>query len=143
VSTANMFSTYRLDITAINGDDEGLMQIAELQLFGELGDKVEVAYPPTSVDSKTTTITDFALWQNYPNPFNPTTTIEFALPKADKVKLTIYDILGRKIATLLDERMEAGVHTVTFDAGKFSSGVYIYSLKASDRTMHKKMMLIK
>ncbi|MBN1481759.1 T9SS C-terminal target domain-containing protein [candidate division KSB1 bacterium] len=88
-------------------------------------------------------VTEYELSQNYPNPFNPSTTIEFAIPQADKVKLTIYDILGRQVAVLVDERMEAGRHAVSFDARRFASGVYLYSLQTSEQTMNKKMMFIK
>ncbi|MBN1482462.1 T9SS type A sorting domain-containing protein [candidate division KSB1 bacterium] len=143
VSTSRMFSTYRLDITAINGDDEGLMQIAELQIFGELGQKVDVVYPPTSVETKDKVVTAFQLHQNYPNPFNPTTTISFSLPRNEQVKLTIFDILGREVVTLIDEKMTAGLHNVTFDAAQYASGVYFYHLKAGEHIFQKKMMLIK
>jgi regulation of enolase protein 1 (concanavalin A-like superfamily) len=87
--------------------------------------------------------TEFALNQNYPNPFNPTTTINFELPRDVKVKLTIYDILGREVTTLVDEQMEAGIHNVQFDAARYASGVYFYHLKAGDRVFSKKMMLLK
>ena len=86
---------------------------------------------------------EFALSQNYPNPFNPTTTIEFALPQDSKIKLTVFDILGREVVTLVDENMEAGYHNVTFDAARYASGVYFYRLKAGDHIFQEKMMLIK
>ncbi|RQW02925.1 DUF4397 domain-containing protein [candidate division KSB1 bacterium] len=85
----------------------------------------------------------FNLAQNYPNPFNPTTTIEFALPIDSQVKLTIFDILGREVVTLVDEKMQAGLYNVNFDAARYASGVYFYRLKAGDRIFQKKMMLIK
>lgn len=88
-------------------------------------------------------VTTYELSQNYPNPFNPSTTIEFAIPQADRVKLTIYDILGRQVAILVDERMEAGRHAVTFDASKFATGVYLYSLETAEKTINKKMMFVK
>jgi hypothetical protein len=87
--------------------------------------------------------TEFALNQNYPNPFNPTTTINFALPKDVQVKLTVFDILGREVVTLVDEKMEAGLHNVSFDAARYASGVYFYHLKAGDRVFSRKMMLLK
>jgi hypothetical protein len=85
----------------------------------------------------------FALMQNYPNPFNPTTTINFTLASASNVKLIVYNILGQKVATLVDSRLTAGAHTVQFDARKYSSGVYIYSIEAGDFRSSKKMLLIK
>jgi hypothetical protein len=85
----------------------------------------------------------FSLDQNYPNPFNPTTTIRFSLAKASNVKLTVYNILGQKIAPLVDGYMSAGPQSVVFDASRFSSGVYSYRLEAGSFTKVAKMMLIK
>jgi predicted outer membrane repeat protein len=81
--------------------------------------------------------------RNYPNPFNATTTIIFALPEPQDVKLTIYDLLGRNIQTLPDEYREAGSHAVTFDASDISSGVYFYRLQAGDMVETKRMVLLK
>ena len=85
----------------------------------------------------------FSLSQNYPNPFNPTTIISFALPKAENVKLFIYNMLGEKIAELVNENMSAGNHSVSFDASKFVSGIYIYRVSAGQNIVTKKMMLLK
>ncbi len=85
----------------------------------------------------------FELEQNYPNPFNPTTTIEFALPQSGEVKLKVFDMLGREVATLIDDRKNAGRHKVQFDASSLSSGVYFYRLKAGDKAQINKMTLIK
>ncbi len=85
----------------------------------------------------------FALAQNYPNPFNPTTTINFSVGKASNVKLTVYNLLGQKVATLLDNRMDPGTYAVQFDARNFASGVYFYRLQAGDFTSSKKMLLLK
>ncbi|MDD8017817.1 MAG: T9SS type A sorting domain-containing protein [Bacteroidota bacterium] len=86
---------------------------------------------------------EFALHQNYPNPFNPSTTIEFALPIQSNVTLTVYNVLGQEIATLVNEPMKAGKQSVTFDASRFSSGVYFYRLNAGQFNSIKKMMLLK
>lgn len=85
----------------------------------------------------------FSLSQNYPNPFNPSTTINYDLPKASVVKLTVFDILGRKVATLANERKEAGYHQVVFDARALASGVYLYRLEAGNNIFIKKLTLIK
>ncbi len=89
----------------------------------------------------------FMLNQNYPNPFNPTTTISFNLPKQQHVTLEVFNILGQKIVTLLNEIKPAGTHTVNFDAssagGGLNSGFYIYKLAAENFTQIKKMTLIK
>lgn len=90
----------------------------------------------------------FSLGQNYPNPFNPTTTISFALPKAEKVELKIYNILGQEVTTLLDEDKPAGVHQVVWDGtdkdGRFvSSGLYFYKLEAASFREVKRMVFLK
>ncbi|MFQ3596838.1 MAG: T9SS type A sorting domain-containing protein [Chloroherpetonaceae bacterium] len=86
---------------------------------------------------------EYALNQNYPNPFNPTTVIEFILPTADNVSLKIYDVLGREVATLLNERRNAGVHRVNFNAANLSSGTYFYRMQSGGFTQTKKMILVK
>jgi photosystem II stability/assembly factor-like uncharacterized protein len=86
------------------------------------------------------------LYDNYPNPFNPITKITFELPKDGKVKLVIYDILGRKIKTLVNELKQAGRYTVEFNGNNYASGVYFYRIQVEEGknyTSVKKMMLIK
>ena len=85
----------------------------------------------------------FELSQNYPNPFNPVTTISFSVPEASEVKLTIYNILGEEVASLVNGFKETGVHTVDFNASQFNSGFYIYRLEAGKFVQVKKMMLVK
>ncbi|GEM_PF-4759393 len=85
----------------------------------------------------------FALSNNYPNPFNAQTNISFDLPKASKVNLTIYNLLGQKVKTLVDKSLPAGQHTVIWDAGNYASGVYFYKLQAGDFVTTKKMNLLK
>ena len=84
------------------------------------------------------------LQQNYPNPFNPTTTIAFGIPESGKVTLEVFDVLGRKVATLINgENKVAGRHTVNFDAQNLASGMYIYRLQAGNSIITKKLTLIK
>ena len=85
----------------------------------------------------------FELYQNYPNPFNPTTTIKFNLPEAGMVKLTLFNILGQQIRTLVNEFQESGVHTINFDATELNSGMYIYKIESGSFTQTRKMTLIK
>ena len=86
---------------------------------------------------------DYNLSQNYPNPFNPVTNINFALPFDGKVTITIYDITGREVKTLVNDFQPAGYHTLQFDASSFASGVYFYRILAGDFSAIKKMLLIK
>jgi hypothetical protein len=85
---------------------------------------------------------DFVLQQNYPNPFNPSTNINFSLPKSAFVKLQVLDVLGNEVATLINGRLEAGPHQVSFAPQKLSSGVYFYRLQAGDFSTMKKMVLM-
>jgi hypothetical protein len=83
------------------------------------------------------------LQQNYPNPFNPSTRIEFAVPTASAVRLTVFDALGRTVATLADEVLPAGVHMRDFDASGFSGGVYFVRMSAGAFTATRQMVLLK
>ena len=85
----------------------------------------------------------FFLDQNYPNPFNPQTTIDFGLPEDGLVKLEVFNILGRKVATLVDSKMEAGYHSVVWNGVSLSSGVYFYKIQAGDNVMIKKCIMMK
>ena len=84
-----------------------------------------------------------ALAQNYPNPFNPVTQIAFELPESAQMKLEVFDLTGRKVATLADGQTQAGRHTITFDASHLSSGIYLYRLQASGKVITKKLTLVK
>ena len=87
--------------------------------------------------------TNFVLFQNYPNPFNPTTVISYQLPKVSNVSLKIFDVLGREVATLVNQKQSAGKYSVTFDGSRLPSGVYFYRLVAGSFVSVKKLMLIK
>ncbi len=104
---------------------------------------LEIIPSPTSADGESDLPQTFALEQNYPNPFNPTTSIRYKLPEAADVRLDVYSVLGQRVASLVNSRMEAGSHQVSFDASSLSSGVYIYRLQAGDTVLTRKMMLIK
>jgi hypothetical protein len=85
----------------------------------------------------------YKLRQNYPNPFNPTTSIEFAIFKSGHVTLKVYDLLGKEVATLVDEEKAPGNYRVTFSAQELASGTYFYTLRSGSYTAMKKMMLVK
>jgi hypothetical protein len=87
--------------------------------------------------------TDYQLFQNYPNPFNPITIIRYSIPQTGNVKLVIYDILGRKVKTLIDEFKSTGTYEISFDAGSLASGVYFYQLKAGEFIQTNKMILLR
>ncbi|MBL1213045.1 MAG: T9SS type A sorting domain-containing protein [Ignavibacteriae bacterium] len=106
---------------------------------------------PTGIDDDKNLIADeFMLYQNYPNPFNPVTTIKYTIPALGvgnenfrSIQITIFDILGRKIKTLVSEQKPAGTYEVQFDASQLSSGVYFYQLSAGSFIQTKKLMLLK
>jgi hypothetical protein len=85
----------------------------------------------------------FILEQNYPNPFNPATNIRFSIAKAGSVSLTVYDILGKKVATLVNEYLEPGTYTSTFSAQSLSSGLYFYQLRTGNNAETKKMVILR
>jgi hypothetical protein len=98
---------------------------------------------PSDVDDDFVLLTDYYLFQNYPNPFNPLTTIKYQVPSISKVSLKIYDVLGREIATLVNEEKSAGRYEVVLNASAYASGVYLYRLAAGSFSEIKKMLLIK
>ena len=86
----------------------------------------------------------FALFQNYPNPFNPTTVISYQLPAVSEVDLSIYNILGQKVTTLVSEKQPAGTYKVEWDASSFSSGIYLYRLETDKGFVQsRKLILLK
>jgi hypothetical protein len=91
----------------------------------------------------TETPSKYSLWQNYPNPFNPTTNIKFSIIKAEQVNLIVYDIQGREVQTLVNERLKPGTYEATFDGSQLTSGVYFYKLITDGFSETKKMLLIK
>ena len=97
----------------------------------------------TGVNDKSQSVFNFKLEQNYPNPFNPTTTIRYRIPETGLVTLKVYDILGREVATLVNEERISGSYEVEFDGSNLSSGVYFYRMRAGDFIDTKKFVLIK
>jgi hypothetical protein len=95
----------------------------------------------TETDNKV--VTDFKLSQNYPNPFNPETSIKFKIPQTSHIKLTVYDVLGKEVETLMDETLEPGTYNETFNGKNLSSGMYIYRLQTENSNVSGKMLLMK
>jgi Ca-activated chloride channel homolog len=140
-----------LDLIAVMGEQKELVdQVVALSM------KYSVLTPytaflivePTATGSTGVTPvnglpTTIALGQNYPNPFNPSTRIRYELPSELRVRLTVYDMLGRLVAVLEDGMRSAGVHEVEFDAAKLASGLYIYRLEAGAHVFVKSMMLLR
>lgn len=107
--------------------------------------KVEpVLNSPTGIGSQTGIATEYTLEQNYPNPFNPTTNIRFSVPEDGNVSLKFYDMMGREVASYIDNGfLKAGIYSAAFDGADLSSGVYFYTLSTSKFVETKKMMLVK
>ena len=85
----------------------------------------------------------YALSQNYPNPFNPSTVISYSIPQSGLVKLSVYNLLGQKVATLVDKVQYAGIYQVSLNASRLASGIYIYRIESGKFSQVKKMMLLK
>ena len=107
-------------------------------------ENVDVGGKRNVLDTKAVTLPEeYKLAQNYPNPFNPTTTIAFSLKQPGKTVLEIYNILGQKVATLVNEQLTAGAHQYNWNAAGQASGIYFYRLMAGNFVETKKMMLLK
>lgn len=96
-----------------------------------------------SVEDNESVVREFALDQNFPNPFNPSTMIRFHLPQSEKVSLYVSNVLGNRVATLVDDVKGAGSHVVTFNAVDLSSGIYFYTIVAGNKSITKKMLFVK
>ena len=95
------------------------------------------------IEDENISTAEYQLYQNYPNPFNPVTKISYVLPKESNVELTIYDIQGKEITNLINEKQESGRYEVDFNAANLPSGVYIYKLTAGNFQSIKKLTLLK
>ena len=110
------------------------------------GNKIVLHYIQivTGITSERTVIPSlFELYQNYPNPFNPSTIISFSLPTRSFVSLKVFDLIGREVATIVNEELAAGAHKRQWDATNISSGIYFYRLWAGTSTETKKLVLLR
>lgn len=127
------FTTYYWRIRAIN--DEGVSQWSNVQSF-ETGELV-------SSKAESTVPEEVRLSQNYPNPFNPVTQIGYSLPEQTQVTLQVFNLLGQRVATIVDDMQQAGTHQVEFDGSDLASGTYIYRLQAGNQVISRQMLLVK
>ena len=134
-------TTWRARVEYI-GDTKGAIASSD-SLTNVYYQEFDVVNTGTSVGADNNVPSKFALGQNYPNPFNPSTQITFELPSRNNVTLTVFDVLGREVATLANGQFEAGSHSVSFDASRFASGIYMYKLESGNFVSVKKMMLLK
>ena len=123
-------------------DGHKLAWRAENAITGAVNDSIDYT-PLTDVSDEPVTVTGFTLSQNYPNPFNPGTIISYSLQKMSNVKITVYDLLGHEVATLVNGMKPAGTYKVRFDGSNLSSGIYIYKLQSEGKVISRKMALIK
>jgi hypothetical protein len=100
-------------------------------------------WEPVGVEDEGNVIDNYSLSQNYPNPFNPTTQINYSLEKPGLVTIKVYDLLGRVVATLINDQQTSGRHTINFDASTLTSGVYFYQINSGSFSSTKKMILVK
>lgn len=141
----------KADQTGLDNFSKGFTLTAGAHALAVSGANLNVDYVQLVKDSVVLSVnTDgmspytYSLQQNYPNPFNPATTINFSLAKVSAVRLTVFNILGQKVATLVNNALlQAGNHSVLFDAGRLATGAYFYRIEAGEFTSIKKMMLLK
>jgi predicted CXXCH cytochrome family protein len=140
-SSTALFKEANYNLAAIKGD--GSIGIHNTRLVQKLLKDAIASFSPTGVENGAPLPTKFELNQNYPNPFNPTTTIKFSLPQAGNVKVTIYDVTGKEVQTLVNSYYARGTFNVNWNAGSYSSGVYFYRIESGNFNMVKKMVLLK
>jgi photosystem II stability/assembly factor-like uncharacterized protein len=129
------FKSYDIDfVDALHG----WIMAEDMVYYTKTGNRIV-----TDIRDKPYKPVSYTLEQNYPNPFNPSTTIEFSLPKSDKVNISVYNLLGQSVKTLKNEVMPAGKHKVIFYAEHFSSGIYYYRIESSNYKDMKKMIILK
>jgi hypothetical protein len=146
-SAGNLFKIqFQVQETATNDTVELSFNNALLnggEYFVETKGSMITIKTTTNVVESSNLPVEFSLWQNYPNPFNPVTTIPFSLPKAEKVKIEVFDLLGRNIGTILNQEMSIGLHEIRFEAHDLPTGIYVYKIVAGDYIAKKKCLLMK
>ncbi len=141
INSINKNARY-IKLTFISNNQNLWAGLWEAQIFGK--DGADSSNVTTSVAHHDIAPKDYSLSQNYPNPFNPTTKINFTLAESGQVDLDVYNILGEKVITLVNQEMTAGSHEINFNASNLASGIYIYRLNIRNKFIDtKKMILMK
>ena len=122
-------------LVGVTDDDSSSVQIDEIW-YNERPDGL-------TISDEAPIATRFVLGQNYPNPFNPTTNIRFNIPETASTKLTVFNVMGEEVATLVNGVMQAGGHTVSWNASNMPTGVYFYQLESANFSQTKKLLLVK
>ncbi|MBP1655787.1 MAG: hypothetical protein H6Q31_388 [Bacteroidetes bacterium] len=132
----------QLESLGIGGEGRDVRDLSAARNHGAMkGDARLVSHVGESADLNPGNI--YKLLHNYPNPFNPSTTIAYVLSRSSHVTLSVFDVLGREVAVLVNDEMDAGYHEATFDASHFSSGMYLYRLQSGDFVSTMKMLLVR
>jgi hypothetical protein len=135
-----MGDTLQFSVAMIFGQDEAEV----LENEATVDSLMDEEFTRTDREAASTPQAASALQPNYPNPFREQTTIEYALDQPGRVRLAVYDLLGRRVRTLVDERQSAGRHSMTFDAETLPGGVYVYRLTApGGRQVTRKMTVVR
>jgi hypothetical protein len=145
VSTNNLPNSYEIypNVTLRNGRIFTVWQTDTSGIMGRIMDFDSISLVVRNEQPIINPARTYSLYQNYPNPFNPTTVISYQLPVNTFVTLKVYDELGRQVKTLIEERQNAGSHSVTFNADNLSSGVFFYTLTAESFVETRKLIFIK
>jgi hypothetical protein len=131
----SVYLGFKVGCTAECGSFEVTVDDVSLVLLSDVG--------TTVAEKSLATPKEFALEQNYPNPFNPTTEIHYSISTKTNVNLTVYDVLGHTVATLVNEVKNSGSYKAAFNADGLSSGIYLYKLQAEGRVLTRRMLLLK
>lgn len=140
-STSNNFFRAKFNYDFVNAD--GSHGIHNTKYARGLLTSAIANFTPTGIENEGTIPETYSLSQNYPNPFNPSTTIKFAIPENSNVKLEIYDLIGRKVTTLINSELNPGTYSVQWEASNYTSGIYFYRIETNNFTTVKKMLLLK
>lgn len=128
--------THDVYLSFLGSGTEELFRIKRFKFLGK-------QYIPVSVENYLEAPKEFKLYNNYPNPFNPATNIKYGLPKQAFVKLNVYNAIGQRVMTLVNQLQSAGDYEVNFDAGNLGSGIFFFRIEAADFIQTKKMILLK